>query len=65
MLAIEKMLDRVRTKDAYDSRTIDMDIYLVNGQWTKEALEDLNHDQLTVALADIIPEQKDQQHHFT
>jgi len=58
MLAIEKMLDRVRTKDAYDSRTIDMDIYLVNGQWTEEALEDLNHDQLTVALADIIPEQK-------
>ncbi|MEC8882274.1 MAG: 2-amino-4-hydroxy-6-hydroxymethyldihydropteridine diphosphokinase [Pseudomonadota bacterium] len=58
MLEIEKMLGRKRTKDAYDSRTIDIDICLINGQWTDDALNSLNHEQLIVALLDIIPKKK-------
>ena len=56
MLEIEQQLGRVRHEDAYVPITIDMDIYLEDASWSKEALADLKYEALLVALVDLMPE---------
>ena len=53
LLAIEKQLGRIRTSDAFASRTIDIDIMVVNGNWLVDSKKDLNYPQIVKPLMDL------------
>ena len=53
LLAIEKQLGRVRTSDAFASRTIDIDIMVHNGSWLVDSKKDLNYPQIVKPLMDL------------
>lgn len=55
---IEKQLYREHVQNPNASRTIDIDIILTNGKWCKDIDNILQHEQLLVAIYDLVPQQK-------